>query len=328
MVGLGVGEQHALAYHRHASCELRWLFDLDPKRAAEVIGRHALPAAAATSYASILADPSVNVVSLASYDDAHHSQVVSALRAGKHVFCEKPLCTARDELNEISDICAARPDLKLMSNLVLRSSPLFRWLRDYIRDGRLGTIYSFDSEYLYGRIEKITAGWRAHVDGYSAMAGGGVHLVDLMIWLTGARPRAVRSVGNRICTAGSAFRYDDYVASTFEFDSGMLGRVTANFGCVHPHQHVLRIYGTKGTFIYDDSGPRLHAGRDRSPRLERLPHAPLPATKGDLIPSFVSAILDEAGSCCRPQHEFEVIAACCAAESSLQTHQRQEIDYP
>ena len=69
------------------------------------------------------------------------------------------------------------------------------------------------------------------------MEGGGVHLLDLLLWITGERPTSVTAMGNRICTRGTAFRYDDYVAATLQAPSGLVSRVTANFGCVHRHHH-------------------------------------------------------------------------------------------
>src|SRR6185503_7475057 len=102
------------------------------------------------------------------------------------------------------------------------------------------------------------------VPDYSVMAGGGVHLVDLMLWLTGQQPTTVSAVGNRIATANSRFAYDDFVTATYAFPSGLVGRITANFGCVHRHQHVVRVFGTKGTFIHDDAGARLHWTRDEA----------------------------------------------------------------
>ena len=73
------------------------------------------------------------------------------------------------------------------------------------------------------------------------LQGGGVHLVDLMLWLTGQRPAVVAAVGAAVATRGTAYRYNDFVAATYRFESGLIGRITANFGCVHPHQHVLRV---------------------------------------------------------------------------------------
>jgi predicted dehydrogenase len=204
VVGLGVGEAHARAYAALERCDVRWLYDLDESRA------HALQRAlgrgrVARSFAEILDDRDVGLVSIASYDDAHCDQVVRALGAGKHVFVEKPLSRTIEELRQVKQAWQ-RAGRHLASNLILRAAPLYGWLRRAIDEGELGTLYAFDGDYLYGRIHKITDGWRGEVPDYSVMHGGGVHLVDLMLWLTGERPTRVAAAGNRIATTGTTFR--------------------------------------------------------------------------------------------------------------------------
>ena len=100
VVGLGIGEQHARAYLAHDSCSLRWLYDLDATRAQKLV-RELGAGEAAGGFEEILQDRETQVVSIASYDDAHRDQVVAALDAGKHVFVEKPLCRSESELRDI-----------------------------------------------------------------------------------------------------------------------------------------------------------------------------------------------------------------------------------
>ncbi len=75
-----------------------------------------------------------------------------------------------------------------------------------------------------------------------------------------------------------------------EWDTAEAIVPTANFGCVHRHKHVLRIYGTAGTFLYDDAGARLHNRRNPAILPTYWPEAPLPAAKGDLIPDVIEGI--------------------------------------
>ena len=196
-------------------------------------------------------------------------------------------------------------------------SPAARWAR----------IYAFDGDYLYGRLHKLTDGWRKDVEDYSVLLGGGIHLVDQLLRITGQRPRAVTAVGNRISTRGTAFGYPDFVAATYEFESGLVGRITANFGCVQPHQHVVRVFGTEATVTYDDQGPRLHESRDPSLAPARLDLAALPPDKGVLVPGFVRAILEGAEPTPEAEQEFALIAACVAADRALEERRRVDIEY-
>jgi len=316
VVGLGVGEQHARGFLR-AGCDLRWVHDLDRGKAEQVLARiGAGSARVAPSFEAILEDPTVEAVALATYDDHHAGAVVQALEAGKHVFCEKPLCRTDAELTRIA-AAWQESERHLGSNLILRSAPLYRRVRELVQSGSFGDVYSFYGDYLYGRLSKITEGWRAEMADYSVMQGGGVHLVDLMCWITGGKPSAVRSSGNRIATAGTPFRYDDFVTSTFDFQGGMLGVVSANFGCAHKHQHVVRIFGTKATFLYDDMGARIYRERDPGGPAEMLAESPLPATKGDLIPAFLAGIADPEHGRRETEVDLRVIRACLASDAAL-----------
>lgn len=326
IIGLGVGEQHAEAYWKHPMCHLRVLCDLSTDKLAAAARKH--PDVRLTSEANeVLTDPDIDLVSIASYDDAHFEQTFRALRSGKHVFVEKPLCRSIKEVRLLKEAVTQDSRLALCSNLVLREAPLYNWLRGAILAGELGRVYAFDGDYLYGRLHKIIDGWRKDVPDYSVIQGGGIHLVDLMLWLTGQVPSKVTAVGNQICSSDSDFRYNDFVSATYTFPSGLIGRITANFGCVHRHQHVIRVFGTRGTFIYDDQGPRFHSSCDPSLTASTLNLSPLPQSKAELIPYFVEGILSGRTMYEEMQHEFDVVSACVAADHALGAACSVEVEY-
>jgi predicted dehydrogenase len=327
VIGLGIGEQHLLAYQRHPHCEVAAVCDLSEAKLAQARAKY--PGIRTTRHEDeVLLDPAIDVVSIASFDDAHARQVVKALDAGKHVFVEKPLCLTGEELQTIRQAWRRHDGRKkLASNLVLRAAPLYRWLKQRIEAGDLGEVYAFDGDYLYGRIDKITQGWRKDVAGYSVMAGGGVHLIDLFVWLTGQRPASVQAAGNGICTKQTAFRYDDYSAALLQCPSGLVARLSANFGCVHRHQHVLRVFGTRATFLYDDAGPRWHWTRDPAAEAARITLAPLPASKGDLLAAFVDAIVQDQDLCNETQEHLDVVSIILACDRAARTRSHTEVKY-
>lgn len=324
---MGVGEQHVQAYLRNSHCNVVAICDFSEEKLA--LAEKQYPGVFLTKNAQdLISDPDIDIISIASYDDAHADQVISTLKAGKHLFVEKPLCQTLNQALQIKQILdAQKTPLKLGCNLILREAPLYKWLKDQIQQGLFGHIYAFDGEYLYGRLQKITEGWRNNVKDYSVMEGGGIHMIDLMLWLTGQRPKTVFTVGNRMCSKGTKFRYNDFATSIMQFDSGMIGRITANFGCVHRHQHVIRIYGTEATFFYDDSGPRLHKSRDPDITAQPVTSSPLPETKGDLIPAFVSAILTERDITDETQMLFDGISICAASDCAMKTQKQERIEY-
>lgn len=326
IIGLGIGRQHVIGCAATAGVEPRVICDLSAEKLEEV-GAEFPRADRVTRWDDVVARDDIDLVIVASFDDAHCEQVIAALESDKHVFVEKPLCLNEDQLHRIYRAWASGPSQWLMSNLVLRAAPLYRWLKEQVVSGRLGEIYAIDGDYLYGRIHKITSGWRSEVDDYSVMMGGGIHMADLMLWLAGERPHLVRAHGNHICTRDSVFRYRDFTAATYEFPSGLVGRITANFGCTHRHQHVLRVFGTKATFIYDDQGPRLIESREPGEDPIWIEHSPLPAHKWDLIPDLVHEIQRRNAPTSRVQQEFDLISIGLAADQSAEYGTSIEITY-
>ena len=203
---------------------------------------------------------------------------------------------------------------------------MFNHVGELISNGVLGEVYSFEADYLYGRINKLTDGWRKNVDNYSVMEGGGIHMLDLMINLTRQKPASVVSFANKFATKNTSFRYNDFHSCIFTFENGLIAKVTANFGCMHPHQHVVKIFGTDGTFIYDDLGARLFTTREEKGRAQILHQKPKPIKKGLLINSLVETIREK-----KPipvaKREFDLMSVVIASEQALKTNKETEIRY-
>ena len=100
VIGLGVGEQHIYGYQKSKYANPIKICDVDKTKLAEVANRSGIKNIT-TDPEQILTDPNIDVVSIASFDQFHAEQVIKALKNGKHVFVEKPLCTSRGELDEI-----------------------------------------------------------------------------------------------------------------------------------------------------------------------------------------------------------------------------------
>ena len=112
------------------------------------------------------------------------------------------------------------------------------------------------------------------------------------------------------------------------FESGLVGRITANFGCVHKHQHVVRVFGTKKTFLLDDAGPRIIATRDPAAHARPADFATLPANKGALIPGFIAAITNGA-TADTPERRaiFEGISIAAACDTAIKTKALERVNY-
>ncbi len=326
VIGLGVGEQHIKGYQSHPNCEVVVLCDIDEEK--QKMAREKYPQIKIVASADeILTDPHIDVVSIATYDDVHYEQVVKALEHNKHVFIEKPLCQYVEHACDIRVHLRARPHLKISSNLVLRKSPRFLEIQKLIVQGAFGNIFYVEADYNYGRLEKIVNGWRGKIEGYSGVFGGGVHIVDLLMWFTDDVIEEVSAYGNAIASYGSGFRNNDMVVSILKFKSGMIGKVAVNLGSVHPHFHPVALYGTKATFVNGLRHGVLYESRDPMiPPREIITE--YPGASGDLlIPSFIDAILGKSEPIVTEDDVFRAMSVCFAIEKAHREKSPVQVEY-
>jgi predicted dehydrogenase len=261
---------------------------------------------------ALLTADDIDVVSIASYDSAHFEQIATALRSGKHVFAEKPMVVDEAQAREVRRLLVQRPDLRLSTNVPLRRSPRFLELRERIGAGELGTLFHAEGDYDFGRRHKLTEGWRGTVEpAYSVVLGGAIHMVDLLLWLTGERPETVTAaVAGDIATRGTAFVPDDFVLAVLRCPSGMTWKVTANLGCVSPHFHGLRVYGTDATFANGLPDAVLHTAGGSTPVTTPYPGV----HKSDLIGPFLDAIATGEDHGVTADDAFAALSVCFAIE--------------
>ncbi len=192
---------------------------------------------------------SVNLICICSYDNFHFNHVKKSILQKKDIFIEKPLCIKHNELKIIKTL-TKKYKINLSSNFVLRKNSFFENLKNKIKKGFFGKIYLIEANYNYGRLEKITNGWRGKIKNYSITGGGGVHLIDLIKFLTKKKFKKVISEGNNISTSSRGINFPDCISSIIKFKDDSIMNLVSNFGSISPHHHCLNIYGTKGTGIY------------------------------------------------------------------------------
>jgi len=291
VIGLGVGERHISVYQSDPRCRVLTLCDSNEMKLHEVGDQY--PSCRLTTNAEeLLADPEIDVVSIASYDTDHCEQVLSAIENGKHIFVEKPLCMYDEELDRIDIALMQHPETLLSSNLVLRSAPQFRQIKSRIDSGELGRLFYLEGDYNYGRIHKITEGWRGQTPFYSVSHGGAIHLIDLILWLSKGHVVNVVAVGNQISTNGTQFQYPDMVTALLRFEDGMTAKVSANYGCVCPHHHALSVYGNLGSFMCTHQEATFYNSRESTQKAEHIRLAYESEAKGEVQRTFISSILD------------------------------------
>ena len=225
IVGLGVGLEHVRGWEA-AGCRVSWFCDTDLKK-----WPHRHGTGFCTDWRALL-DHDIQAVSICTPDSLHAEMAATFLEAGVHVFCEKPLCLTREELENIRNCsCSAR----LSVNLPLRTWRPTLDLKENL--SKIGSMYLARAEYRWGRAEKLS-GWRGNTPNYSAMLGGGVHMVDLLRFLTGEEPK--NPLRNEISAGMKLFQTANFVLGN------AIGQVTADFLWKGEHSYGIEFFGTDG----------------------------------------------------------------------------------
>lgn len=197
------------------------------------------------SYEAMLADSEIDIVLVAAYNNFHKELSIAALRAGKHVLCEKPATMTSAELEEI--IAVSEETGKLFTvDQNRRVNKDFVCMRNSLEGGLIGKPY-----YIESRVEGsrgMPEGWRCHQkEGGGMMLDWGVHLIDQMLYMIDEKVTSV------YCKMYNV-HYDE-VEDNFRllltFESGLTAQIevsTNNF-ILHPRWYV---NGTDGTLQIDD----------------------------------------------------------------------------
>lgn len=328
VIGLGVGQKHILAFQNHSYCEIVALCDFSAERRSHA-EKYFTNVKLAKKADEILDDPEIDVVSIASYDNYHFEQVVKAINRKKHVFVEKPLCLYAKQASEIRKLLDNNTDLHLSSNLNLRTCPRFIRIKKAISSGEMGNIFYLEGDYLWGRIEKLTNGWRKDMEVYSILYGAAVHIIDLIMWLIEDKPVEVFGYGNAIATSGSGFKHNDFAAILMKFQNGVVAKASSLGGCAHPHFHKISIYGTKKTFIHNEMGAKLFEQTDAGVKAEDImDDYPANQEKLKIITTFIDSIIDPKAACIVPTEDvFATMSVCFAAEKAIKEGKPVKVEY-
>lgn len=178
----GMGHEHARQLAGVPELKLRGAFDIKAER------RELLPTMGLRAYpdlAAVLADPGLDAVLIATPNDSHKAIAIAALRAGKHVICEKPVALDSAELAEI--LAAAEAAGKLfMVHQNRRWDADFLTIKKILGQGSLGRVFHIESRILGSR--GIPGDWRKLArHGGGMLLDWGVHLLDRLVFLLPGR---------------------------------------------------------------------------------------------------------------------------------------------
>jgi UDP-N-acetylglucosamine 3-dehydrogenase len=249
VIGLGwFGEHHVDTLQQLPLVELVAVCTRTESRLKEVRDKYHVPRAY-TDYREMLADKSIDMVTVVTHIKDHLAPTVDALASGKHVFLEKPMADSVEDCDRII-AAAGKAGTCFMVGHICRFDTVYALAKEEIQAGNLGTLLSMHAR-------RNLAKWitPSHLKKISALFGDGVHDLDLMLWYSGARPKSVyaQSLNTR-----PELPNDDLGWAMFRLDSGAIA-VIENVWCLPENAPFaidarLEIIGSKGAIYIDNSG--------------------------------------------------------------------------
>ena len=208
-------------------------------------------------YAEVLRDPNVHGVVLCTPHSVHAQQILAAAQAGKHVFCEKPLClTAADARRAIAAVNANQVSIAVGHERRFEA-PILDLMRS-IESGELGTPLQIEANFSQDKFLALPAdNWRLTASEAPAgpMTATGIHLLDLCIGVFGEAESVLCSVKQ----LGSNLVNGDTLAALVSFRKGGHALISAILAT--PFDGRFAVYGSKGWIdVRDKAHPSTPAG--------------------------------------------------------------------
>ena len=174
----GMGSQHAKTLKLVEEINIAGTYDILEERqdAARALGLHVYP-----SFTDILDDDKVDIVLIATPNHLHIDLSISAMSAGKHVICEKPVTLCANDLEEIIE-ASHKYRRVFVVHQNRRWDEDFRMVKKIFEEGAIGRIYNIESRVMGS--QGIPGDWRTKKEcGGGMLLDWGVHLADQLLWL-------------------------------------------------------------------------------------------------------------------------------------------------
>ena len=197
------------------------------------------------NYQELLSDPEIDLIAVSTQHNSHAKFVIEALKAGKNVYCEKPLCLTLDELTAIKE-AYEQSEGELFVGLNRRHAPLIQQIKREMKTDQIPAVYDF-----IGNAGFIPKDHWVHDEaaGGGRILGEACHFVDLIQYLDGSH------LENLTVTAASnnAYPMNDNVLITLRFASGAIGNIVySSMGSKKYPKEQLRVLSNGSVYEMDN----------------------------------------------------------------------------
>lgn len=315
----GMGSVHATNLHADPNADLRWIVDLDQPRAEAIAA--ATGAQATASMDDALADPEVDAVVIALPTSLHRMATEAAARAGKHVFCEKPIARTAEDGQAMVEACR-EAGVTLMIGHVVRFYPEYQTIKQRLDAGDLGQVGMVRAARVNPPVQERSP-WFADVE-----KNGGVvldlmvHELDALCWLFGD----VERLFAQGLTYTEAQPRRDYAQASLRFRSGVIAHVESSWA--HSNHRTSIEIATKNGMITFNSEKAATLTLERNIPLNDSLHRParvytrpgVAGPHGVELQHFVSALQTGEPVLIDGEAGVRAITMCNAVLESMRTN--------
>ncbi|WP_243387034.1 Gfo/Idh/MocA family protein [Bacillus kexueae] len=320
--------RHLPEYAQNENVNIVAVCDPVEERAAEMAAKYG--ATPYTNYEELLQNEAIDAVSVCTPNYLHAPISIQALKAGKHVLCEKPMATSKEEAEAMIE-AAKESGKKLMIAHNQRFVRSHEKARKLIETGEIGKIYSFRTAFGHPGPEGWSAdgkdSWffRKNEAAMGAMGDLGVHKADLIRFLLGEE---VVEVGAFVETSAKENTdVDDNATCILKTESGIVGTLAASWSYNGSEDNSTIIYGEKGILRLEDDPNYSLIVQYRNGEVAKYELGAIQSndeggqTTSHVIDHFISTILEDKEPPISGEEGMKSLMVILAAFKSAETKQ-------
>src|SRR5680860_285272 len=204
-----------------------------------------------TDLDALLADDSIDVVSICSYTYQHKEHTLAAAKAGKHIILEKPMALSWSDCKEI-EAAVKEAGVGFCMCFECRWSNQFLSTKEIVDEGLIGELHYGEVDYLhgigpwYGQFE-----WNAKKSGGgSSLLTAGCHALDALLLFMGSDVEEVTSYDTKTKSEiFDLYEYNTTSVTILKFKSGKIGKCAASVDCLQPYYFHTHLFGSEGSLL-------------------------------------------------------------------------------
>jgi predicted dehydrogenase len=233
--------------------EIRAIVGRDVERVRPILNELDLPSSTyRADFDSLLTDPSIHSIWLTNPNSFHGPQALAAMKAGKHVFCEKPAATSYADFCAQIDVQQKNPQLISYVNYILYFDPLEQRLRQMIAGGAFGTVTQIQVNY---RNQMNVAGpkaWKLSKTMMGDAFGMAInHALSVMLLAMASQAKPASVFATSAPAKVKPFEAEPIWTIQLTFDNGATGVCLGNIESNNGYDAYHNITGTAGAFVFD-----------------------------------------------------------------------------